>query len=776
MCWLIVALYSIDSSLMMSTNSQKSTDDVKALGLGGAKGNKSSDRLQRMAGGSSSTNLTQHKRSKSHSQLMSAAAGGKKKKREEREEDDDGWTSSSQMGTPEQRRSPNSDSGDDDEGLVMQAKAKGANAASHFKQHEAVNGTTPKAQANAPVIMASDDTKGRLKRNDTQVTLRGFDTATSPLPSTVSFPSRSPEVEKAKASHGRRQPEEKDDMTHSISGSDSTLAAEEGAADAAGPEKSPETPPSSSRPPLERDISTASSKTLTAVEPHRQNSPASLRTRTHSRTSLHPRDSQRTAAPKLTTQYALAGALGSLQEDSEMEKAMLQRRHPPEGGIPSRRSESSHLRDQSEDSFVRYDIGNANRRKSSISSIRSNMIQLPSASPSMGDISMGAVKAEQSHQASASSALDAMQRASHSGFASMGNLAQHSRRRVTSTQSLSASDAATLSAKLRIARGESFDEAHTTSATKLLANSSSKYFTLAKNSDRATTQALKEYNKPTVSIFVNRLGERKNVEVKVEGGSLFDDDFSRARLRDKRVEDAGKGEVERGQDEPPKVRYVMDFGLSGPAVHKTPTTEALLSTLLDHDEFEATWAPALANAAGLGEGTRRAREVARDGATMDSVHHNGLGSTGGVAVNGPNATPMHFLHGLTNTTDAPFPLEPSDMATSGSHLAATAVADGGEYVDAKNLRAIAMTWTALNVNKSHVVTRRYVDPMRESLERVSQASGANANRQSSNSAMSSHHHSTLTPNHSGTMTPGGSLRWGGWRNLFSEHHTLQEET
>jgi hypothetical protein len=766
-------LCSIDSSLMMSTNTQKSTDDVKALGLGGARGNKSSDRLQRMAGGSSS-NLTQHKRSKSHSQLMSAAAAGKKKKKEEREEDEDGWTSASQRGTPEQSGSPNSDSGDDDEGLVMQAKAKATKTAAKEKEHEMVNGTTPKAQAHAPGIKTKDDSKGRLKRNDTQVTLRGFETATSPMSNTVSFPGGSPEAKKEKASHIRRESEENDHMTHSTSGSDSTLAPEEGATDQAGLDMSLEVP-SGSRPPLERDISTASSKTLTTENPHHQSSPASPRTRTLSRTSLHPRDSQRTAAPKLSTQYALAGALGSLQEDSEMEKAMLRRRNAPEGGLPSRRSESSHLREQSEDSFARYDIGgHSNRRKSSISSIRSNMIQLPSASPSMGDISMGAVKAEQSQQASASSALDAMQRASHSGFAPIGNFAQHDRRRVTSTQSLSASDAATLSAKLRMARGESIDEAHTTSATKLLANSSSKYFTLAKNSDRATTQALKEYNKPTVSIFVNRIGEKKNVEVKVEGGSLFNDDFSRARLRDKRAEDAGKGEDERGQDEPPKVRYVMDFGLSGPAVHKTATTEALLSTLLDHDEFEATWAPALADAAGLGEGTRRAREAARDGATMDSVHLNGLNSTGGVAVNGPNATPMHFLHGLTNTTDAPFPLEPSDMATSGNNLAAITVADGGEYLDAKNLRAIAMTWTALNVNKSHVVTRRYVDPMRESLERVSQASGIIASKQSS-SSLSSHHHSNLTPSQSGTMTPGGSLRWGGWRNLFSEHHTLQEE-
>jgi hypothetical protein len=764
---------------MMSTNTQKSSEDVRALGLGGARGNKSSDRLHRMAGGSSSTNLTQHKRSKSHSQLMSAAASGKKKKKEEREEDEDGWTSSSAMGTPEQSRSPNSDSGEDDEGLTMRAKgkAKASKVKDQEIEQEMVNGTTPKAHVQLQSFKEKDESKGRLKRNDTQVTLRGFETGTSPT--TVVLPNDSPRVEKDKAIDRRRESEEKEDrMAHSTSGSDDTLAQDEGATDQAGLDMSLEVP-SESRPSMDRGVSTTSEKTLTADTSRKDSSsPVSLRTQPQRRTSLFPRDSRSTAAPKLSTQYALAGALGSLQEDSNFEQAMSRRQQLSVTGMPSRRSESSHLRISSDDITARYDPGSSSpRRKSSISSIRSNMIRLPTASPSMGDISMGAVKAEQSQHASGSTALDAMQRASHSGF-----LIQPDRKRVTSTHSLSAADAAKLSAKLRMARGESFDEAHTTSATKLLANSSSKYFTLSKNSDRATTQALKEYNKPTVSIFVNRLGERKNVEVKVGTGSLFDGDFSRAKLRDRGSEDVGgsendKDDEEVDQNEPPSVRYVMDFGLSGPAVHKTPTTEALLSTLLDHDEFEATWAPALANAAGLGEGTRRAREAARDGATMDNLNLHGLGSTGGVAVNGPNATPMHFLHGLTNTTDAPFPLEPADMATSGSNLNTDAAANEGEYLDAKNLRAIAMTWTALNVNKSHVVTRRYVDPMRESLERVSQASGLVGGKQSNNAA-SGHHHSNLTPTHgtSGTMTPGGSLRWSGWRNLFSEHHTLQEES
>lgn len=754
----------------MSTNTRKSSEDVKTLSGGANRGNKSSDRLHRMGGGASATNLSQQKRSKSHSQLMSAAAGNKKKKnKEEKEDDDDGWTSSSQKGTPEQSESLNSNSGEEDEGLVMRLKSD-KKAEKH--KEEIQEATTPKNRDTRP--KEQQTTKGTLKRNDTQVTLRGFETAMTP--NTVNFPSGSSPVEKQqKEGQPREALEVLEEMAHSQAGSDDTIAQDEITS-----EQVLETTPTIStdrRPSLDRGLSTASARTLTADNSHEQPpaSPVSVRSRT-SRTSLYPRESQRTAAPKLTTHYALAGGLGFLQEDSELEQMMLRRRHVSEAGIPSSKSEVLYLKDYRNDTF-----GNSlSRRKSSISNIRSNMINLPNASPSMADISMDAVRAKHSQQGSGGpSAIDSMHRASNSGFRP-DQFKQPDRRRTQSTQSLSATDAADLAAKLRMARGESFDEAHSISASKLLSNSNSKYFTVTNRNDQASTKALKEYNKPTISVFVKRLGERKNIEVEVESGSLFDDHFSRAKLDGSRVGEQGKveGNDQRNDDddeqEPPRVRYVMDFGLSGPTVQKTQTTEALLSTLLDHDEFEATWAPALANAAGLGEGTRRAREAARDGGPMDSLQLNGLTGAGEVAVNGPNATPMHFLHGLTNTTDAPFPLDPSDMATNLNDVNSAAV-DEGECLDAKNLRAIAMTWTALNVNKSHIVTRRYVDPMRESLERVARASGMLGPKQQSSSQ---HHHgqysSNLNPS-SGSTTPGGSLRWGGWRNLFSEHHTLQEE-
>ena len=56
----------VDPSLMMST---KASDEGRQLGGAHTK-NKSSDRLHRIGGGSSSTNLTHSKRSKSYSQIM----------------------------------------------------------------------------------------------------------------------------------------------------------------------------------------------------------------------------------------------------------------------------------------------------------------------------------------------------------------------------------------------------------------------------------------------------------------------------------------------------------------------------------------------------------------------------------------------------------------------------------------------------------------------------------------------------------------------------------
>lgn len=761
----------VDPSLLMSTNTKKSSEDVKGLGGGQARHNKSSDRLHRIGGGGSSTNLTQNKRSKSHSQLMSAG----KKKREETIDDEEGWTSSSQKGTPENSRSPSSESDEEDEGLVMGAKKK-QNQRAATKEGTAMTATTPKMQD----ADRKEDAKAPLKRTDTQVTLRGFHA--TPTQQSIPLPLTSTPIEEQQQELEEPPRQRTQSAAHSQAGSDDTLAQ--------GP-STPEHPhedsnstgkfAASQRPPIDRGMSSASARTLTTQELiDETSSPASNRSKAsiRSRSSLYPRESQGPAAPKLSTQYALAGALGSLQEDSEMEQAMGQRRrYLSEVGISNSRSESSHLKDRSFDS--NYMIKSA-RRKSSISSIQSNTIRLPHASPSLADISLGAVRAEHSQQGSGSNALDAMQRASASGFQTGEGRKQYDRRRTTSTQSLSAADAANLATRLRMARGESFDEAHSTTASKLLANSNSKYFSSSNRNDMAPTKAMKEYNKPTISTFVKRQGERKNIEVKVDRGSLFDEDFARARLSGKGKNAVGKERADSEDDndeEPDSVRYVMDFGLSGPAIQKTATTEALLGTLLDHDEFEATWAPALANAAGLGEGTRRAREAAREGGGLDNMHLNGMNSTGGVAVNGPNATPMHFLHGLTNTTDAPFPLDASDMIAN-PHDPSNALVQSEEYLDAKNLRSIAMTWTALNVNKGHVVTRRYVDPMRESLERLGKASGMMSSKWVSTPSGSlvgpPHYSNNVTPTN-GSTTPGGSLRWGGWRNLFSEQHTLREE-
>ncbi|UZJ54923.1 hypothetical protein CBS101457_004243 [Exobasidium rhododendri] len=780
----------IDSSLMMSTNARKSSEDIRNVGVGNARNNKSSDRLHRMGGGASSTNLAQAKRSKSYSQLMTAGGASttaaKKKKKEEREEDEDGWTSSSQRGTPDQNRSPKSESDDEDEGLVMVKKSNSTQPT--VTKSDAVTGTTPRGQEG--VRPKKETTRAPMERSDTQVTLRGFHTTPTqgdiPLPSPSSPSGGQDERHEqmiASTQHTERS-------TNLQSRTDDSLARRPSTPDRTKHSHTP-TSPVQSRPSTDRALSSASSaRTLTTHNGKGEfSSPTSTRSRAslRSRNSLYPRDSQGPIAPKLSTHYALAGTLGSLQEDSELEQAMGQRRrYLSDATLASSKSVPGHLVDFTNEGayHIKAVAGNP-----SISSIHPNTINLPSASPSRADVSLNAARAEYNQQGSGSSALNATQRASTSGIQSvLDGKNPQDRRRTTSTHSLSAADAANLATRLRMARGESFDEAHTTTASKLLANNNSKYYFNANRSDMTSTKAMKEYVKPVVSTFVKRLGERKNVGIKVERGSVFDEDFSRAKIHGKRREKKGRNSDDNGgqsseeEEELTNMRYVMDFGLGGPAIRKTPTTEALLGTLLDHDEYEATWAPALANAAGLGEGIKSAREAAKEAnGGMDHMQ-NGLSSTGGVAVNGPNATPMHFLHGLTNTTDAPFPLDATDMIPTSQHpAAATNWINSGEYLDAKNLRSIAMTWTALNVNKGHIVTRRYVDPMRESLERVGKAGGMLSSRcvATSSGGMGPHHSqysSNMTLNN-GSSTPGGSsIRWGGWRNLFSEQHTLREET
>ena len=45
------------------------------------------------------------------------------------------------------------------------------------------------------------------------------------------------------------------------------------------------------------------------------------------------------------------------------------------------------------------------------------------------------------------------------------------------------------------------------------------------------------------------------------------------------------------------------------------------------------------------------------------------------------------------------------------------------YIDNAAMRAIASTAQAVTVQREHTVTRRFADPMRESLERVGRANG-----------------------------------------------------
>lgn len=515
-----------------------------------------------------------------------------------------------------------------------------------------------------------------------------------------------------------------------------------------------------------RNVMGAGSRDVTA-------SPASVRS-TRKRTSLMPRESSINAAPpKLSTEYAFAGGVGQQRD------GVRRNEKDTHAGMVTSPSEPARLHERSIDSASQYRFSApdpSSRRKSSISSSRSSFINLPGVSPSLGLVTQEAANAE-STGPQTSRALQAMQRASIGGGGSQSAFTLPRRERTKSWQSTGSTEAAKLANRLRMSRGgESVDEGTTTSsASRMLANSGTKYF-MGIRSDGPTVKSLARYNKPTVSVFVNREDDFRSVEKSVTHGSLFDENFARARLGTEGSED-DQGEEDRRSSggDIHVVRYLMDYGLSGPAIQKTPTTQALLSTCLDNDEFEATWAPALAQAAGLGDDHRGQGLAVEHGDTvtgLEGMALGGAGTGGGVYINGPNATPLHFLHGLTNTADSPFPLDETDMAREPDDATAGAQ---GEYVDAKNLRAVALTWAALNATKSHIVTRRYVDPMRESMERVTLAGdiqlgpqgGPGQGRPSHGTGGSYMSHPGGQIAGSGATTPGGTLRWG-WRQLFSE--------
>lgn len=432
-----------------------------------------------------------------------------------------------------------------------------------------------------------------------------------------------------------------------------------------------------------RAASNASNRTLRSSMPM-PSSPGSIRSRSSlsSRFLLYPREVQAVAPPKLDTHNALAGRLGSRHEDRG---DLLN----PMAGTSSNGRKSSALTSSTSapagwDQRQSFNDSEDAKRKASITSMTDSGITLTSPAASVGDVSR--------EFPGRAGRYPTLELGSHSELAGP---AAADRRRTTSTQSLTAADAAKLAAKLRLARDSMDDMA------------SSGYHTVP----RGYNPRLDKYKKPIISTFAKNDVSEAPQAIEVQDNSVYSYLFSQAH--------DSKGDSNRGRR---MIRYIMGYGVSGPPIEKSSLSDALLGPSLDMDDFESSWAPALANAAGLGamSGQNPMRSI--------ETEYGIVAPDATAAVGGPNSTPLHLIHGLTTTSPDPFPLDPSDVPA----LQEDAEAFGSrsalgqppiQFVDPGLIRAIAITTHAISTHRFHVVTRRYADPMREGIERVARSSG-----------------------------------------------------
>ena len=265
------------------------------------------------------------------------------------------------------------------------------------------------------------------------------------------------------------------------------------------------------------------------------------------------------------------------------------------------------------------------------------------------------------------------------------------RQRTASTQSLTAADAAKLASQLRKTRPVS----------ELIPTPASPAPTRSGWGFAKPPPADVRSEKPLLSVFATQEPSHA-VAVPVHRSSVFAHGWSHA------TKNAASPlqQTERGL-----VRYVMPYALAGPPMEQNALHEALLAPALDQDHLERTWAPALANAARLG--SRRAHlrgELAADGMPLGDLFE--LDRT--AVPYGPNATPLHIIHGLTSVSDDPFPLDSADLPPS-----ASALPPGHTMrIPPAAMRAIAMTVQAHAVARHHTLTRRFHDPFRDALDRL----------------------------------------------------------
>ncbi|GAC98602.1 hypothetical protein PHSY_006196 [Pseudozyma hubeiensis SY62] len=718
-----------DPSLMMSSNAAPSHgsrdrsphDDQPAQPAAGddhdndadalhekttARRGKSTDRLQRSR--DSSSHLSS-KRSKSYTHLGMTADDGKRRKaanrkgKSQRAEPEDGWTSASAENAPSDRSaeaSPSSSPGD--EGLVLGIKKRPAT----LKQ-TATNTTLPDPRKES--FTQPPDTPRASARQ-----LESEDGHSTPETRSIQPGAANTAAETASPKHAAPP-------AHLTREDTSRTLVDDRAGDAAAAGSASQQPSSSRATPevasigqslssLNLETSPSSGKTASQKAPaltldpvahtrhHRVSSSASNRTLRSSmppvsspssvrskssvlsnRFPLFSRETQSAAPPMLDTHNALAGRLGARHEDRGDMLA-------PMAG-PSRTGRSVSAMTSSTSAPVGLDQlphGSLDSRSNTLHKAGSSRtLNSSAATPSplssaqrSATGTLGYASQQQQHRAGQDAVLD--------------------RRRTASTQSLTAADAAKLAAKLRLAR-DSMDD-----------HGLGGYGT-AQRGAQGYNPRLEQYKKPVVSTFVKNDPTEAPQAIEVQANSVYSKMFSQAH-DSQEGGDAGRR----------MIRYVMEYGLSGPPIEKSPLSDVLLGPNLDLADFESSWAPALAFAAGLGAAMPPAVQTGYGLVTPEAP----------AAAGGPNSTPLHLIHGLTTTSPDPFPLDPTDVPALkqeadvfDSHPVSQLGSNSVQLVDPSLIRAIAITTNAIAVHRSHVVTRRYADPMREGLERVVRSSG-----------------------------------------------------
>ncbi|KAK0541226.1 hypothetical protein OC842_000059 [Tilletia horrida] len=336
------------------------------------------------------------------------------------------------------------------------------------------------------------------------------------------------------------------------------------------------------------------------------------------------------------------------------------------------------------------------------------------------------------------------------------NHTEHSRHYPSPSISGQSAEASLLAAKLRLSRSTSLEGSRndTTSLDVRPGGSSSQRSSFYGTAGSTSYNGSQDFARAVTSDDVFAPGFTRVVHAAENGETLPDlapgDSSLSARSRSRSGSYGTKGKQ---PAEPVLVRYVLPYGLSGPAVEKNALNEALLAPAFEVGASEPTLANSLGRSSSGQTATTSARHsvgyVAAQHAAQQMMYaaqgaaggaglhpgsmpmnewmfNGGMGST--VPLAGPNAVPLHLVHGLTSTSSEDYPLDTAELAAYETGLSGnTQNLMGLEHdmdsmnlyqqshhlVDPSTLRAIALTSQAVAVYRTHTVTRRFRDPFRE---------------------------------------------------------------